>query len=159
MSRTPVRRAAVAGMAALALGLTACGSSSSEETGAVASPSTTDQLTIAVDKDSGPVNIFAGTSGDAIIELVYDKLFAPSPYAEEIQPWLASEARAIAASTWEVDLRTDVTWQDGEKFTPEDVVFSFNFMHQVPTGRYTHHVNDTPNIEQVVKVDEDTVRF
>ncbi|WP_431710961.1 hypothetical protein [Glutamicibacter uratoxydans] len=55
MSRTPVRRAAVAG------------------------PSTTDQLTIAVDKDSGPVNIFAGTSGDAIIELVYDKLFAPSP--------------------------------------------------------------------------------
>lgn len=79
MSRTPVRRAAVAGMAALALGLTACGSSNSEETGAVAGPSTTDQLTIAVDKDSGPVNIFAGTSGDAIIELVYDKLFAPSP--------------------------------------------------------------------------------
>lgn len=72
---------------------------------------------------------------------------------------MATEARAIDASTWEVDLRTDVTWQDGEKFTPEDVVFSFNFMHQVPTGRYTHHVNDTPIIEQVVKMDEDTVRF
>lgn len=159
MSRTPLRRAFTAGTAALALGLTACGSSTTENSPAAEGPETAEQLTIAVDIDSGPVNLFAGKSGDAMIELVYDKLFAPSPYVDEIQPWLATAARSIDPSTWEVDLRTDVTWQDGEKFTPEDVVFSFNFMHQVPTGRYTHHVNDTPNIEQVVKVDEDTVRF
>ncbi|GAA1488209.1 ABC transporter substrate-binding protein [Brachybacterium sacelli] len=121
-------------------------------------PSTADELTIALDVDTGPLNLFAGAS-DQLVGLVYDKLFAPSPYVEDPQPWLATEARQLDEVTWEVDLRTDVTWQDGEQFTPEDVVFSFQYMHDAPTGRYTHHVNDTPSVDDVVKVDEDTVRF
>ncbi|NLU82635.1 ABC transporter substrate-binding protein [Rhodococcus sp. HNM0569] len=161
MSKRPNRALASAGAATvLALSLSACsgvadsGSGTDELTG----PDTAGDLTIALEKDSGPVNLFAGAS-DQLIELVYDKLLAPSPYVEEPQPWLATQVRQIDPATWEADLRTDVTWQDGEQFTPEDVVFSFQYMHDAPTGRYTHHVNDTPYVERAVKVDDDTVRF
>src|SRR5690606_31892083 len=102
--------------------------------------------------------LFAGAS-DQLIELIYDKLLSPSPYVEEPQPWLATEVRQIDPAVWEADLRTDVTWQAGVPFTPKDVVFSFEYMHTAPTGRYTHHVNDTPYVERAVQVDDDTVRF
>lgn len=160
MSLPSVRRTAIAACTALlVLGLAACGSSSTDSSSKVSGPATADQLTIAIPTDVGPIDLFAGRASDQLVELVYDKLFAPSPYVDEVQPWLATAAREIDPSTWEVDLRTDVKWQDGEPFTPEDVIFSVDYMHKVPTGRYTHHTNDTPNIKDVVKVDSDTVRF
>lgn len=155
----PLRAALTTG-AVLVLGLAGC-SAGPADAGAPAGtsgPATADEVTIALDRDYGPVNLFFGAT-DQLTELVYDKLFAPSPYVAQPQPWLATQAREIDAATWEVDLRTDVTWQDGEPFTPDDVVFSFQYMHDAPTGRFTHHVNDTPYIEQVVKIDDDTVRF
>ncbi len=99
-------------------------------------------------KDSGPLNIFAGQT-DQMTELIYDKLLSPSPYVADPQPWLATDVRQVDATTWEVDLRDDVKWHDGEAFTADDVVFSFHYMHAAPTGRYTHHVNDTPSISTV----------
>lgn len=144
-----------------AVTLTSCAGSTqtSSSTNQFTGPATAEDLAIAVEKDSGPINLFAGSSSDQLIEMVYDKLLSPSPYVEEPQPWLATQVRQLDATTWEADLRTDVTWQDGEKFGPEDVVFTFEYMHQAPTGRYTHHVNDTPYVEAVSKVDQDTVRF
>lgn len=161
MTARPFRAALGAGAALLLAGtMTACtaGVDTTATAADLTGPATAEELTIALEKDSGPVNLFAGAS-DQMVEMVYDKLFAPSPYVDDPQPWLATEARQIDAVTWEVDLRTDVTWQDGEPFTAEDVVFSFMYMHEAPTGRYTHHVNDTPYVDDVVKIDEDTVRF
>jgi len=146
---------------ALAFALSGCASTAKSDAAPaakVSGPATAEELTIALDKDTGPINLFSGAS-DQLIELVYDKLLAPSPYVDEPQPWLATQVRQVNAVTWEADLRTDVAWQDGVKFTPEDVVFSIAYMHQAPTGRYTHHVNDTPYVERAVKVDDDTVRF
>ncbi|MEE2034204.1 ABC transporter substrate-binding protein [Rhodococcus chondri] len=134
----------------------ACGSSGPAATGG--GPDTADSLTIALSKDSGPVNIFAGQT-DQMTELVYDKLLAPSPYVADPQPWLATGVRQVDATTWDVDLRDDVTWHDGEAFTAEDVVFSFHFMHAAPTGRFTHHVNDTPSISTVEATGPNSVRF
>ena len=145
----------------LAVALSGCSStakSNAAQDAELAGPATAEELTIALDKDTGPINLFSRAS-DQLIELVYDKLLAPSPYVEDPQPWLATEVRQLDPGTWEADLRTDVTWQDGVPFTPDDVVFSFEYMHQAPTGRYTHHVNDTPYVERAVKVDDDTVRF
>lgn len=147
----------------LAVALSGCTGSTDSGSGAatfgdLSGPATAEQLTIALDKDAGPINLFAGAS-DQLVELVYDKLLAPSPYVDDPQPWLATEVRQLDPAVWEADLRTDVTWQDGERFTPEDVVFSFRYMHDAPTGRYTHHVNDTPYVDRVVQVDDDTVRF
>ncbi|WNG86160.1 ABC transporter substrate-binding protein [Mycobacterium sp. ITM-2016-00317] len=141
---------------ATALVVAACGSSGSTASGT--GTATADTVTVAVSKDSGPLNIFAGQT-DQMTELIYDKLLAPSPYVAEPQPWLASEVRQVSATTWDVDLRDDVTWHDGEPFTADDVAFSFHFMHAAPTGRFTHHVNDTPSISTVEATGEHSVRF
>jgi len=121
-------------------------------------PETTERLTVAIQEDRGPVNLFAGVS-EPLAELVYDKLVAPSPYVDEPQPWLATAVRAVDPSTWEVDLRADVTWHDGKPFGVQDVVFTFQYMKDAPTGRWTHHVSDVPTISSTVAVDADTVRF
>lgn len=134
----------------------ACGSG--DPTATATGPATADSLTIAITKDSGPLNIFAGQT-DQMTELIYDKLLSPSPYVADPQPWLATSVRQVDATTWDVDLRDDVTWHDGEAFTPEDVVFSFHFMHAAPTGRFTHHVNDTPSISTIDVTGEHSVRF
>ncbi|WP_024794906.1 ABC transporter substrate-binding protein [Tomitella biformata] len=143
-------------LAPLLLVAAACGSG--DATNTADGPSTAQSLTIALSKDSGPLNIFAGQS-DQMTELVYDKLLAPSPYVADPQPWLATEVRQVDATTWDVDLRDDVTWHDGEAFTADDVVFSYHFMHAAPTGRFTHHVNDTPSISTVEASGPYSVRF
>lgn len=153
----PVRRSRVAPLILVtSLLAAACGSDPGDTPGS--GPAGADSLTVAVVKDSGPLNIFAGQT-DQMAELVYDKLLAPSPYVAEPQPWLATDVQQIDATTWDVNLRDDVTWHDGEPFTADDVVFSFHFMHAAPTGRFTHHVNDTPSISEVVATGDNSVRF
>lgn len=119
---------------------------------------TVDRLTIAIGQDVGPLNIFVSHE-EWISELVYDKLVGPSPYVDEPQPWLASSVTAVDASTWEVVVRDDVTWHDGEPFTAEDVVFTFEYATVAPTGRWTHHITEIPEISSVELVEDDTVRF
>ena len=154
----PLLSAALVSTVALA-GCASSANSAGSRNAELSGPATATAISIANDKDFGPLNLFAGGAGDQLVEMVYDKLLSPSPYVDEPQPWLATEVRQLEPGVWEADLRTDVTWQDGEAFTPEDVVFSFEYMHDAPTGRYTHHVNDTPYVEKVAKVDDDTVRF
>jgi peptide/nickel transport system substrate-binding protein len=139
---------------AAALLVAGCGSNDSTAT----APTSADSVTVAVGEDSGPLNIFAGQT-DQMTELIYDKLLAPSPYVADPQPWLATDVRQVDATTWDVALRDDVTWHDGEPFTADDVAFSFHFMHAAPTGRFTHHVNDTPSISTVEATGEHSVRF
>ncbi|MDV3125046.1 ABC transporter substrate-binding protein [Mycobacterium sp. 21AC1] len=139
---------------ATAVLLAACGTTDSTPAG----PASADSLTVALSEDSGPLNIFAGQT-DQLTELIYDKLLAPSPYVADPQPWLATDVRQVDATTWDVDLRDDVTWHDDEPFTADDVVFSFHFMHAAPTGRFTHHVNDTPSIAGVEATGANSVRF
>ncbi len=117
-----------------------------------------DRLRIAVPRDFGPLNIFVG-SPEPLAELIYDKLVAPSPYVAEPQPWLATAVRQVDPSTWDVDLRSDVTWHDGTPFTADDVIFTFSYMKAAPTGRWTHHVSDVPTIDTAIAVAADTVRL
>lgn len=140
----------------LVAGLLAAGCAAGGD--AAPGPDATDRLTIAIPEDRGPVNLFAGVS-EPLAELVYDKLVAPSPYVDAPQPWLATAVRAVDPSTWEVDLRPDVTWHDGMPFGVQDVVFTFQYMKDAPTGRWTHHVSDIPTISSTDAVDADTVRF
>jgi hypothetical protein len=46
-----------------------------------------------VSRDTGPLNIYRGDGAfDYLVDLVYDKLFAPSPYVSEPQPWPAERS-------------------------------------------------------------------
>lgn len=106
----------------LGLGLGAC---KSEEQPA-------EPLIVLIDNDEGPITPanFNTFIGFWMVGWVYDPLYARSPDLEPI-PALATEAKPSADGlTWEIKLRDDVKWHDGEPFTAEDVVFSYDFLMQ-----------------------------
>ncbi len=89
-------------------------------------------LVVLLDNDEGPITPanFNTFIGFWLTGYVYDPLFARAPDLS-IVPALAQEANASADGlTWEIALRDDVNWHDGEPFTAEDVVFSFNFLKE-----------------------------
>lgn len=160
--RTPLRGGGIGASRAAVLVVTgvllAAGCSPAPPGPADEAPQRIQLLTVAIPGDVGPLNIFSQHE-EWLTELVYDKLVAPSPHVEDPQPWLASEVRAVDGSTWEVTVRDDVTWHDGEPFTADDVVFTFRYAIDAPTNRWTHHITDIPEIANVELVDVDTVRF
>ncbi len=96
-----------------------------EPTAAPAQP-----LIVLIDNDEGPITPanFNTFIGFWMIGWVYDPLFARAPDLTPI-PALATEASPSADGlTWNVKLRQDVQWHDGEPFTADDVVFSYNFL-------------------------------
>lgn len=143
-------------LAVMALLAAGCAGGAGEP--ATSGPATADRLTIALAEDQGPLNIFADQFAP-VDELVYDKLLAPSPYVDSPKPWLATAVRRLDPSTWEVDLREGVRWQDGQPFDATDVAFSFEYFKKAPTGTYTHHVSDIPTIASVTVVSPTQVRF
>jgi peptide/nickel transport system substrate-binding protein len=144
--------------AVLGAACSSSGEDSSRTGGGTAARPKAERLTIAVPTDQGPLNLFSGTS-DVLLELVYDKLLAPSPYVDDPQPWLAEEISSVDPSTWMVTLRDDVTWHDGKRLTVEDVKFTFEYFRGAASGRHTHHVSEVPDIVKVEIVGEDQVRF
>jgi peptide/nickel transport system substrate-binding protein len=151
------RRRLVPGCVAVLL--LAGGCAGSGEPAPVDGPTTAERLTIAVPAAvGGPLNVFVNFQ-EQVSELVYDKLLAPSPYVAEPQPWLASEVRMVDPSTWEVTVRDDVRWHDGVPFTAEDVAFTFRYAREAPTGRFTHHINEIPDVTSVEVLGTDRVRF
>ena len=118
-----------------------------------------DNLTIGLSSDVGPLNIYTGNL-DWLTEMVYDKLFSPSPYVDEPTPWLAESATQIDDSTWEVVIRDNIKWHDGEDFTAEDVKFTYEYFRDGPANRHTHHVSEVPKIDEItIQEDGKTIRF
>lgn len=62
---------------------------------------------------------------------IYDGLIALDKNLHA-QPSLATSWRVIDENTWEFDLREDVIFHDGSKFTAKDIVYTFN---RVPVVR------------------------
>lgn len=139
--------------------LAACAPATPGATPATSTPSArVARLTVAIPQDEGPLNVYT-TFADRLVELVYDKLFAPSPYVDAPQPWLAEKATQLDPSTWLVYLRPGISWQDGRPFTAEDVKFTFDaYREGVPT-RWTHHVAEVPRIARIEVEDPLRVRF
>ncbi|MGH8906377.1 MAG: ABC transporter substrate-binding protein [Egibacteraceae bacterium] len=148
-----IRRTCV--LVVLALLTPACGGVTSLQ----ASGPDTERLAIALPRDGGPINIFAGGVSDPLVELVYDKLLAPSPYVADPLPWLAERVEQVDPRTWDVQIRDGVTWHDGEPLTAEDVRFTFQYFVEAPTGRYTHHVSEVPEIADVALTGDRSLRF
>jgi peptide/nickel transport system substrate-binding protein len=97
---------------------------------AAAEPEDGEPLIVLLDNDEGPVTPanFNTFIGYWLVGYVYDPLFARAPDLS-IVPALATEATPSEDGlTWNVTLRDDVTWHDGEPFTTEDVVFSYDFL-------------------------------
>ncbi len=139
--------------------------SSNEEHGEVKETSDTESteklenLTIGLSSDVGPLNIYTGNL-DWLTDMVYDKLFSPSPYVNEPIPWLAESAEQIDDDTWEVVIRDGIKWHDGEDFTAQDVKFTYEYYRDGPANRHTHHVSEVPQIDEInIQEDGKTVVF
>jgi peptide/nickel transport system substrate-binding protein len=64
---------------------------------------------------------------DGLHELVYEPLFYINYQSGESEPWLAERYEySDDNKTITLTLRDDVTWNDGEKFSAADVVFTLN---------------------------------
>ncbi|MGH8999757.1 MAG: ABC transporter substrate-binding protein [Acidimicrobiia bacterium] len=157
-----VSRAVVA-LCVTALLAGSCSSGSGSSGSGSSSEDDVERLTIAVPLDVGPLGLFGGPSArfkDPAVLLVYDKLLAPSPYVDDPQPWLAEAVSPLDPLTWEVTVRQDVEWHDGQPFSAEDVAFTFDYFRAAGvTGRYTHHVIQVPEIASVEVVSPRVVRF
>lgn len=88
-----------------------------------------------IDNDEGPITPanFNTFIGYYLVGWVYDPLFARTPTLEATPALATDYAVSEDGLTWTVRLRDDVQWHDGEPFTAEDVVFSYNFL--VEAGR------------------------
>ena len=73
-----------------------------------------------------------------------------------LEPALAKEWKALDETTWEFKLRDDVTWHDGEPFTAEDIVFSFQRAGNVP-GSVASYSGALRTVESVEAPDPHTV--
>src|SRR2546423_5908847 len=77
---------------------------------------------------------------------------------EQLQPGLATEWKAIDATTWEFKLRRGVKFHDGSDFTADDVIASLNRVPKVPNSPspFTAY---TKQIVKIETVDPYTIRF
>lgn len=91
-----------------------------------------------------------GTKG-----LVYETLFLFDPNTGEFTPWLAEGGNWVDDKTYELKLRSGVTWSDGKPLTADDVVFTFELgkMKTIP------YANVWTWLEKAEAVDPQTVKF
>ena len=98
---------------------------------------------------------------ETLLELVYDKLAAPSPYLGNAQPWLATAIvpEGQDGKVWRIELRDGVRWHDGKPFTASDVVFTLRYYRDGTPNRWTHHVSDTPKLTTIEPIDRLSLRI
>ena len=72
--------------------------------------------------------VLANTTGT--IGILYETLFNYDPLAAEMIPFLAESGTWTDANTFDIVLRSGLTWSDGEPLTAADIVYSFELGKQ-----------------------------
>lgn len=121
-----------------------------EPTEAETSESTqADRVRLSIKEDEGtltPYTYYSG-SGWLFLHMVYDGLLTLDENNEP-QPLLATDIeRSEDGLTYTLPLRDDVTWHDGEPFTADDVIFSFEYAAENNHSRWTPAVEDVSTVE------------
>lgn len=97
-------------------------------------------------------NPFAPTSAP-MKEAIYESMLVYNPVGGDTVPWLAeSWETGEDGLTYTFHLREGVTWSDGEAFTADDVVTTFDIQRQVFSDSYDY-------VDTVTAVDDLTVEF
>ncbi len=116
------------------------------------------QVTIGI--GSEPLTLLGATIVDwttnAQLENVYDLLFQRDPKSEKIIPWLATGYKIIDDKTWELSLRKDVRFHDGEPFGAKAVKFTFDYL--LDPKNKTHYLPRFKTITGLEIVNDHTVR-
>jgi peptide/nickel transport system substrate-binding protein len=111
--------------------------------------------------DPGNLNLYApgvSRSDTGLHQMIYEYFFYQNLQTGEYVPWLAEEYEYNDDfTTITVNLREGVMWSDGEPFTADDVVFTYELLMDNPGMVWAAEV--IANIESVEAVDETTVQF
>ena len=118
-------------------------------------------LRVAIPHEVANVTPYTPAVPETLLELVYDKLAAPSPYLGDAKPWLASAIvpEGSDGRTWRIELRDGIRWHDGRPFTAEDVVFTLRYYRDGTPNRWTHHVSDHPKLTNIEPLGRLTLRI
>ncbi len=151
-----------AGSAAAALALTACGGTSDATDADSGATTTAGTFTYAIAGDPGS-NVNPVTTSDRYglmtLKLLFSQLYVVR--AEGIQ-WFLAESYDESDDHLEFTfhLRSDVTWSDGEPFTADDVVFTYETIASLETADAYSSINyGDDGVVAVEAVDENTVKF
>src|SRR5665648_691699 len=84
--------------------------------------------------------------GYEVFALIYDPLITIDENLESV-PGLAKEWTVSEDQTeWTFKLRDDVKWHDGEKFTSNDVKFTYDMLLANPLGMYAGYLGGITEI-------------
>ncbi|MEF8825978.1 MAG: ABC transporter substrate-binding protein, partial [Halapricum sp.] len=78
---------------------------------------------------TNPLNA-AGAYNRQCLTCVYDTLYRFDPDTATPMNWLASDDEIVDDTTFQVTIRDDATFHDGEAVTASDVAFSYNFIKE-----------------------------
>ena len=122
------------------------------------------QLILATTSDPKSFNEITAkeTSTSLVTDLIFEGLTTTNAFTTKVEPnlaksWDISEDGLI----WTFHLREDVRWNDGQPFTADDVVFTFNkliYNPDIPSSARDIFTIDDKTFT-VEKVDDHTVRF
>ena len=120
-------------------------------------------LVISITSDPKSFNpiVAQETSTTAITRYIFEGLTRTHPLTLEVIPSLAKKWEMLDEKTWIFHLRDDVFWNDGEKFTARDVVFTFQeliYNPDIPTSSKDIFTIEDKQIE-VTALDDYTVKF
>jgi len=117
--------------------------------------------TIADPKSFNPI-LAKETSTTAITGLIFEGLTRTNGVTTDVEPNLAESWEVSQDGLkWLFHLRKNVVWSDGEPFTSDDVVFTFNrliFNDEIPSSARDIFTIDGKRFE-VAEVDDHTVKF
>jgi peptide/nickel transport system substrate-binding protein len=103
-------------------------------------------------------NWSADRSATGLHQVAYEYFFYNNLQTGEFIPWLAESFEYNDdASSLTVKLRDGVTWNDGEPFTADDVVFTYDIMRENPSMSWAVEASNA--VASVEKVDDLTVTF
>jgi len=80
--------------------------------------------------DWNPFITWSKANSTGVCGLVYESLFQFDPMTGELTPFLAESGEWTSPTTYDMTLRQNLTWSDGEPLTAEDVVFTFELGKQ-----------------------------
>lgn len=114
-----------------------------------------DTLVISQNTEAKTMHPLAMTSviEQSIATNIYDALISRDSDGKLI-PGLATSWEMLDETTWRFHLRKEVKWQDGNDFTADDVVFTFEDIGRTSINRYKFIMQ---KIKKVRKVDDFTV--
>jgi peptide/nickel transport system substrate-binding protein len=102
-------------------------------------------------------HFYSTTPNNLIMAHLFDRLVHRT-HDGKLIPGLALSWKALSPTSWEFKLREGVTWHNGEKFTADDVKFSFARALNVPNnlGGFASALRPIANVEVV---DPTTIRL